>query len=61
MTSARYQASEQGKKLFFGMPNPLLIIEHLAATLSLEELQEIFYDTIDDYENGADLEELAPC
>ena len=35
---AKFACSTHNKKLFFGMANPLLLIEDLAARLSLEEL-----------------------
>jgi hypothetical protein len=35
--------------LFFGKPDPLLELEHLSATLSLNELREIFASLLDHY------------
>ena len=35
MSVAKYACSEHNKKLFFGKPNPLLILEDLAYRLSL--------------------------
>ena len=36
---ARYVTTEFNKKLFFGSPNPLLLIEDLVYSLSLEDLR----------------------
>jgi hypothetical protein len=46
---AKYACSEHNKKLFFGAPNPLLMIEDLASRLSLEELEDIFKETLQTY------------
>ena len=37
------------KKLFFGKANPLLAMEHLAATCSLSDLRHIFDESLDLY------------
>ena len=41
MSIAKYACSGHNKKLFFGKPNPLLMIEDLAYRLSLQELEDI--------------------
>ena len=48
------------KKIFFGKVNPLLAIEHLAATRSLSDLQEVFEGTIDAYLKSANEEMFWP-
>ena len=46
MSVAKYACSTPNKKLLFGKPNPLLVIEDLAYRLSLEELEDIFGDVM---------------
>ena len=43
MTAARIVSSHQNKKVFFGKPNSLLVIEDICARLTLSQLEEIFY------------------
>ena len=46
MSIAKYACSGHNKKLFFGKPNPLLMIEDLAYRLSLQELEDILEETM---------------
>ena len=46
LTAARMVCAQHGKKVFFGKPDPLLVIEDLCDRLTLRELQEIFDDVI---------------
>ncbi len=46
MSVAKYAVSTPNKKLFFGKPNPLLLIEDLAYRLTLQELEEILGDVM---------------
>lgn len=39
-------SSGQNKKLFFGAPSPLLMIEDLVCKLTLEELKDMFQDVV---------------
>jgi hypothetical protein len=59
LSAARYQISAYGKKLFFGQPDPLLVIEHLSATITIDELKEIFYDCLDEFSETR--EKQVPC
>lgn len=49
MSIAKYACSTPNKKLFFGKPNPLLLIEDLAYRLSLQELEDILGDVMQTY------------
>jgi hypothetical protein len=49
MTIAKFACSTPNKKLFFGKPNPLLLIEDLAYRLTLKELEDIMGDAIQTY------------
>ncbi len=49
MSVAKYACSTPNKKLFFGKPNPLLMIEDLAHRLSLKELEDIMGDVMQTY------------
>ena len=49
LTAARMQCSIINKKLFYGKVEPLLALEHMAATRSLEELRHIFEETLKTY------------
>ncbi len=49
MSVAKYAVSTPNKKLFFGKPNPLLLIEDLAYRLTLQELEEILGDVMQTY------------
>ena len=41
------------KKLFFGKPSPLLVMESLAANLELEHLKHILHESLDEYRERA--------
>lgn len=49
LTIAKYACSTPNKKLFFGHPNPLLLIEDLVYRLSLDELRDIYHDCLQTY------------
>ena len=49
LTAARMVCSHHAKKVFFGKPDSLLLIEEMCSRLSLKELQEIFESTIQEY------------
>lgn len=49
MSIAKYACSGHNKKLFFGKPNPLIMIEDLAYRLSLQELEDILEETMQIY------------
>ena len=51
LTAARMQCTMYEKKIFFGKASPLLAMEHLAATRSLKELQDVFYGSIEGYKD----------
>jgi hypothetical protein len=46
--------------VFFGKPDPLLELQHLAATLSIDELRHIFDSLINHYETCASAEGWQP-
>lgn len=46
LSIAKYACSTSNKKLFFGSPNSLLLIEDLAYRLSLKELQDMFDECV---------------
>lgn len=43
---AKYACSTANKKLFFGSPNQLLLLEDLVYNLSLEKLKDIFNECV---------------
>ena len=49
LSAAKFICSAHNKKLFFGSPNPLLMLEDLAYRLTLEELQEMFKESMQIY------------
>lgn len=49
ISAAKYACSTHNKKLFFGKPNVLLLMEDIAARLSLEELKDIMNDCMQTY------------
>ena len=53
LTAARLQCSMYEKKLFFGKPCPLVMIEHLAASLELDELRQMFNESLIAYKERA--------
>jgi hypothetical protein len=59
MSVAKYACSTPNKKLFFGKPNPLILIEDLAYRLTLKELEDIMGDVMQTYYDEG-LEKNAP-
>jgi hypothetical protein len=58
---AKFACSQHNKKLFFGRPNPLLLIEDLAYRLSLDTLKDMFAETLQIYNDlGRDMK-IAPA
>ena len=53
LTAARLQCSVYEKKLFFGKPCPLVMIEHIAASMELDELKQIFAESLNEYKARA--------
>lgn len=49
LTAARIVCSTHQKKVFFGSPDPLLVIEDAAARLTLAELEDTFDASLDSY------------
>lgn len=49
MTAARIVSSKQNKKVFFGKPNSLIVIEDICARLTLDQLEEMFYKCLQEY------------
>ena len=47
--------------MFFGAPNPLHVLEHLASTIELQTLQDIFNDCIQQYRDQAKKFTWAPA
>ena len=43
---AKYACSEHNKKLFFGKPSHLLMLEEIAYRLSVDELRNIFKEVV---------------
>ena len=41
------------KKLFFGRPSPLILIEHLVASLELDQLRQIFDESMNEFSERA--------
>jgi hypothetical protein len=50
MTAARIVSSQHNKKTFFGAPCPFLFLEEICARLTLKELEEIFYQSLAEYD-----------
>lgn len=61
LTAARFQTSEQGKKVFFGQPPQLLVIEHLAFHMELDALRNVFADALESFQFNSNLGNEAPC
>jgi hypothetical protein len=47
--------------LFFGAPNPLLVLEDLAYSLDLAELKLVFADLMKEYHEEAIINEHMAC
>ncbi len=60
LTAAKLQCSIYDRKLFFGKPDPLLELEQLSGTLSLQELRDIFNGLIECYKQVAEAEGWFP-
>jgi len=58
LTAARIVCSMHNKKVFFGMPNPFLIIEELCGRLTLQELEDVLFSSMQTYHETQ--EELGP-
>ncbi len=58
---AKYACSAHNKKLFYGSPNPLLVIEDLAYRFSLEELQGMFDESVQTYHELAKEMKIMPA
>lgn len=50
MTAARIVCSHHNKKAFFGAPCPFLLLEEACARLTLKELEDIFYQSLEIYD-----------
>ena len=49
LTAARIVASTHSKKVFFGQPDPLLVIEDACARLSIKQLEDLFDRSLQGY------------
>jgi hypothetical protein len=61
LSIAKYACSTHNKKLFFGKPNPLILIEDLAYRLTLQELQDIFDDCLQTYHQMSEEIKVVPA
>ena len=56
LTAARIVCSAHSKKVFFGQPDPLLIIEDACARLTLAQLEDLFDESVQEqHESQASL------
>ena len=46
LTAARMVSAQHGKKLFFGKPDPLVLLTQICETMTLQELEEIFEESM---------------
>jgi hypothetical protein len=51
--------TQNGKKLFFGSPNPLLLLEDLSYRLSLSELKAMFDNCVEYYRGRIEKDSIA--
>lgn len=59
MSVAKYACSSHNKKLFFGAPNPLLMLEDLAYRLTLKELEDVMSESMQMYHQlGTEMETI---
>lgn len=49
LTAARQVCSHHNCQVFFGKPDPLLLMEEICARLTVDELMEIFDDCLQSY------------
>lgn len=52
LTTARIVCAQHGKKVFFGQPDPLILIEDICARNSIEELESAFYNSCQLYHDS---------
>eukprot|EP00347_Sterkiella_histriomuscorum_P017245 403350129 len=60
LSVGKYACTEPNIKLFFGRPNPLLVLEDLAYNMDLQELKDIFLDITQQYHKDALLNHTLP-
>jgi len=51
---------KRARQLFFGDPNPMFVIEDIALSYSLEELQAIFFEVLERYRIRMENKEMVP-
>ena len=51
LTAGRIVSAQHGKKVFFGQPDPLLLMEDICARTSLKDLQDVFDNSLQIYDD----------